>query len=162
MRILIVFAVFLSLSKPAAAAIKLLDCSFQFGEISQLELFQDSGGYSYRVLTEVGSWLAPVAFDERSWLRQDLSFSFRGERYRFFSADGKNWEYQVFSSVSQAQPSIVGTADCRWNQQRRERRARLSTWSVWGKKSKGWIASTAKFSASTPRSRESERGLQDK
>jgi hypothetical protein len=91
---------------------KLLDCNFNFGTIVQIRIRRDVNGYSYQTLTNWGAEQKPEVLEESQWLKRDINFEFREERYRFFFDNiDRQWWYKAFPRGSQ-QPSVIGRADC--------------------------------------------------
>ena len=90
MRILSLLFLFgLAGSGNARADQKILDCNFNFGDIAQIQIFRGSTGYSYNLLTNTGRWLPSVRLDSEAWRNRMIRFEYRGERYEFYSTDGR-------------------------------------------------------------------------
>ena len=95
----------------ARADQKILDCNFNFGDIAQIQIFRGSTGYSYNLLTNTGRWLPSVRLDSEAWRNRMIRFEYRGERYEFYSTDGRDWSYKSYPGSSSS-PDLVGSADC--------------------------------------------------
>lgn len=108
----------LTFTNAQAAERPILDCNFNFDYIAQIQIFEEpSGGLSFRVLTNRGSWLDKQPLPAAQWAAKDIRFEARGRYldggfYRFYSRNGgRSWGYEVRRTL-ESSPSTIGGADC--------------------------------------------------